>query len=269
MHELTEKIKEILDTPNDQVDVEAGALVLLKVSRKKILFNNIIKKRNIERLKHELQKIYNYRVKSETAEDVKNLDKKVLPILSDTLPKNEVIEKSETKGKREDHDLLPDEIKAMYLENLNIFPRMRKLHEQLKLMGDAKPCDRYPYLKELVDLDTKLRDNWNAYDAHPKQETKAPDVIPPVDENPEADKAPDILPEGEEAPAIDAKKISAARKYLSDNKTKLQELRELEDKTKYDALLAKMQERLSLLIRANAGVSDEYLNELKELGLSA
>jgi hypothetical protein len=30
---------------------------------------------------------------------------------------------------------------------------MRKLHEQLKLMNGALPCDRYPLLKEMKRLD--------------------------------------------------------------------------------------------------------------------
>ena len=55
---------------------------------------------------------------------------------------------------------------------------------------------------------------------------------------------------------------------MSDNKTKLAELKALEDQSKYLALLSKMQERLTLLIDAKAGVSDEQLEELKALGLN-
>lgn len=276
MQELTLKIKEILDTPDDKVNVGEAALVLLKINRNRTLHDNIVRRGNVGKLKYELQKIYDYRFNSESAEEVKVLEKKAVTIIQQTLSVNQKIEESETKGKRSDHDNLPDEVKAKYLENFNIFPRMRKLHEQLKLMVNAKACDRYPFLKELKELDTQLRKNWDEYDAF---------VIPPA--NPiipgtDPAGAGDLPPEDKKElpenitpvatitePVIDAKKIGAARKYLSDNKTKLKELKALEDQTKYQVLLTKMQERLDLLIQANAGVSEEYLNELKELGLSA
>ena len=62
----------------------------------------------------------------------------------------------------------------------------------------------------------------------------------------------------------DPKKVSAARKYLSDNKKKLADLHGEE----YDALIAKMQERYDYLIETDAGVSDEQKAAFKELGLN-
>ena len=71
-------------------------------------------------------------------------------------------------GKRIDHDSLPDEIKAKYVENLSILQRMRELHLKLRSLSlDTAPCpdsERYPFLKELIELDKKMHDNWEEYD---------------------------------------------------------------------------------------------------------
>jgi hypothetical protein len=259
MENLTSEIKKILDTPDEQINVSETAVLLLKINRNRILHENIIRRNNVGKLKYELQKIYDFRMKENALKETSALEKEATIIVKETFPKVEIMEASETKGMRADHEQLPDEIKAKYQENLTVFPRMRKLHEQLKLMGNAKPCDRYPFLKELKELDEKLRQNWDEYDAY---------KILPADDEPSA---PDGNPSsGNENPEpVDVKKISAARKYLSDNKPKLTELKELEDQTKYGALLAKMQERLTVLIQTNAGISDEQLAELKALGLNA
>ena len=71
-------------------------------------------------------------------------------------------------GKRIDHDSLPDEIKAKYVENLSILQRMRELHLKLRSLSlDTSPCpdsERYPFLKELINLDKKMHANWEEYD---------------------------------------------------------------------------------------------------------
>jgi hypothetical protein len=255
MENLTDQIKKILDTPDNEVDLSSASIILLKVNRNRILHENIIRRNNVAKLKYELKKIYDFRTKENGIEETKALEKAIVPIIKKTLPEIEKIEAAEAKGKRADHDQLPDEIKALLLENQNIYPRMRKLHEQLKLMGNAKACDRYPFLKELKELDETIRANWDKYDKF---------IIKPVDPDPSSGDPGS----GEQLP-VDAKKISAARKYLSDNKPKLADLKALEDQSKYLALLAKMQERLTFLIESKAGISDEQLAEWKGLGLDA
>ena len=66
-------------------------------------------------------------------------------------------------GKRADHDTLPEEIQALYVENLDLVHRMRELHLKLRTMSTTdSTCadsDRYPFLKEFIKLDKKLHDN--------------------------------------------------------------------------------------------------------------
>jgi hypothetical protein len=244
-------IKAILDKKDSEIDIASAASVLLKVNRNRILFENIVKRKNVEKLRYELQKIYDFRIRDAAAKEAGELEKQAVSIITKTLPVIEEKEAGELKGLRPDHDSLPDEIKARALENQNNYPRMRKLHEQLKLMVDAKACDRYPFLKELKELDETVRRNWNEYDTFTVPD---PNAAPPA-----APKNPDNTG--------DSKQISAARKFLSLNKTKLLKMKDDGNEKGYQSLLAKMQEKLDFLIESKAGVSAEQLESLKLAGL--
>ncbi|MDR2913418.1 MAG: hypothetical protein LBV74_01050 [Tannerella sp.] len=262
MDKLLEQIKKVLDTPDDKLDIASAAALLLKFSKNRILNENIIRRQNVGKLKYELRKYYDYHASEALRKEVATIETDAKIIVEETLPALEQKEQGPLNGLRPDHDRLPEEIKALAIENRNDYPRMRKLHEQLKLLANARPCDRYPLLQELKKLDSKVRENWDAYDAF---------IIPPVnsDEQQGNDGEAAQINEEEASPSapVDAKKISAARKYLSDNKPKLATLKAQEDQTAYIALRDKMQERLSLLIQADAGISEEYLAELKAIGV--
>ena len=71
-------------------------------------------------------------------------------------------------GKRADHDSLPEDIQALYVENLDITHRMRELHLRLRLLSDSTKqvpaSERKPLLDEFINLDKKLHANWDTYD---------------------------------------------------------------------------------------------------------
>ena len=251
MNSLTDKIKEILDCADSDIRIEEAATLLLQINRNRVLYENIVRRGNVEKLRYELQKMYDFRIQENAVEETKKLEKKAETILTTTLAKIEEKEKEVKRGRRSDHEELPENIKAKVVENQTLYPRMRKIHEQLKLMANARPCDRYPFLKELKELDEKIRRNWDEYDAYDAS----------------ADRAIEEQAEQEPAAAVDIKKIQAARKYLSDNKAKLAELSVQEDFNKQMELQKKMQERLDLLIQSHAGISDEQIRELQDLGL--
>ncbi len=256
MGELTEKIKSILEQKIEDVDLNEAALILLKVNRNQILYNNILAKQWKEKAVYELQKIYDFRMQEDALKETAKMEKKVEKVIELNPELNEPAKEDEepVKGKRADHDELPDDIKALFVENLHVFREMRKLHEQLKLMHNHKPCDRYPFLKELLELDKQHRANWDAYDAF-VFDKKDPEPKK-VDTDPE-DK---IITET----VADPKLVSAARKYLSSNKAKVAAL---EGEAKQE-LLAKMQERYSYLVATNSGISDEQKADFKALGLN-
>lgn len=168
-HNFTQQIKDWLDTPFEERDFEKGALYLLKLSGNQIMYRNIISnpKGKADFIEYQLQKYYNFRVQDLTHEQVAEMEQQVESIVAEHIP---LAAEADTKqrGKREDHDLLPDEIKAKFVENLDLLRRMRELHLKLRTMStEEASCpdsERYPFLKELISLDKKLHANWEEYD---------------------------------------------------------------------------------------------------------
>lgn len=167
-NKFTELIKQWLETPSDQRDYSVGALYLLKLSGNQIMYRNLVAnpKGKAEFIDYQLQKYYNFRVQSLTHEQVEEMQQQVDAIVAEHISLAANADEHRT-GKRDDHDSLPDEIKAKYVENLSILQRMRELHLKLRSLSlDTAPCpdsERYPFLKELIELDKKMHANWETY----------------------------------------------------------------------------------------------------------
>ena len=168
-HKFTELIKQWLETPSDQRDYSVGALYLLKLSGNQIMYRNIVAQldRRHDFVDYQIQKYYNFRVQALTHAQVEEMQQQVDVIVAEHISLAVNADEHKT-GKRDDHDSLPDEIKAKYVENLSILQRMRELHLKLRSLSlDTAPCpdsERYPFLKELIELDKKMHTNWEEYD---------------------------------------------------------------------------------------------------------
>ena len=168
-NKFTELIKQWLETPSNQRDYSVGALYLLKLSGNQIMYRNIVAQldRRHEFVDYQIQKYYNFRVQAITHAQVEEMQQKVDVIVAEHISLAANADEHKT-GKRIDHDSLPDEIKAKYVENLSILQRMRELHLKLRSLSlDTAPCpdsERYPFLKELIELDKKMHANWEEYD---------------------------------------------------------------------------------------------------------
>ena len=168
-NKFTELIKQWLETPSNQRDYSVGALYLLKLSGNQIMYRNIVAQldRRHEFVDYQIQKYYNFRVQALTHAQVEEMQQKVDVIVAEHISLAANADEHKT-GKRIDHDSLPDEIKAKYVENLSILQRMRELHLKLRSLSlDTAPCpdsERYPFLKELIELDKKMHVNWEEYD---------------------------------------------------------------------------------------------------------
>ena len=172
-HKFTQQIREWLEQPHDERDYSVGARYLLKLSSNQIMYRNLIANPSAKAdfIEYQIQKYYNFRVQALTHEQVEEMAAQVKTIADEhhltddasTMPEDE-----RRLGKREDHDSLPDEIKAKYIENLSILQRMRELHLRLRSLSfENATCpdsERYPFLKELISLDKKLHSNWEEYD---------------------------------------------------------------------------------------------------------
>lgn len=177
---FTELIQSWLNTHEDERDYSVGALYLLKLSGNQIMYRNLVARNTAqtrEYIEYQLQKYLNFRLAALTHAQVEEMSAQVETIVAEHIPlaataDGEVAE-GKGRGKREDHDRLPDNIKALYVENLSLLQKMRELHLQLrKLSTENSTCpdsERYPFLKELIRLDKKLHSNWEQYDHYVPQ----------------------------------------------------------------------------------------------------
>ena len=206
--ELIPKVKEWLDANPDERDLAAGALLVLQLTNNRIMYQNFMRrpKQYASRIEYELKKKYNFYLQQLTHEQVLEMGKQVEVISKEHNLPNEHEEFK--KGKRADHDALPVEIQALYAQNLSIMQQMRRLHTQLQLLSvENSTCpdsERYPFLKELIDLDKQYHANWEQYDHF-----KVGDIVPQptkaehVEEHP-ADNTPETETPAEQAPAAPA-----------------------------------------------------------------
>ena len=178
--QFTSKLQAWVNTPDSQKDWEEGAVLLLQLSGNKIMYRNISvnPKGKAEFIKGQLQKYLNFRLQKLTHDQVCDMQAKVNAIVekvikpaavSDSSASGKSAEFADFKaGKRADHDDLPAEIQALYVENLDLVHRMRELHLKLRTLSlDNATCpdsERYPFLQEIIRLDKKLHENWYTYD---------------------------------------------------------------------------------------------------------
>ena len=164
---FTKQIQDWLMTPANKRDYAQGALFLLKLTGNQIQYRNLMAnpRRNAEFIERQLQKRLSFRLQKLTHAQVEEMQSQVNVIAKKLTPNSG---ENFKQGKRDDHDQLPDEVQALYVENLGIVQRMRELHLRLRSLSTednpARDCDRYPFLKELIDLDKKLHSNWETYD---------------------------------------------------------------------------------------------------------
>ncbi len=222
--ELIPKVKEWLDANPDERDLAAGALLVLQLTNNRIMYQNFMRrpKQYASRIEYELKKKYQFYLQQLTHEQVMEMGKQVEVISKEHNLPNEHEEFK--KGKRADHDALPVEIQALYAQNLSIMQQMRRLHTQLQLLSvENSTCpdsERYPFLKELIDLDKQYHANWQQYDHYkmgeplpeqPKETAEEHVEEHPADNTPEkADEAPaDETPKQEPTPATESEAAPA------------------------------------------------------------
>lgn len=196
---FTEKVQAWLDTPAEERDYDQGAIFLLQLSNNQIMYRNLSRntKKNAQFIEYQIRKYMKFRLADLTHAQVtemqkavdkivalRHLDREETPVnvddgtdvtgeVSGTVNAPEstnVNVSSEFKaGKRADHDSLPIEIQALYVENGNIIHKMRELHMRLRSLSvENATCpdsERYPFLKELIALDKQYHKNWQVYDS--------------------------------------------------------------------------------------------------------
>ena len=193
---LTESLQKWLATPKEQRDYEQGNIYLFRLCGNKIQYRNLAANpsRHAEFISRQIQKYVNFRVREFTHDQVKQMEAQVEKIVEKRLSLEESNPANDfKKGKRADHDSLPEDIQSLYVENLGITQRMRDVHTRLRLLStEESPCpdsERYPFLQELIALDKKLHDNWERYDHYSPEATAKTVVQQPSDSGDPSDAA--------------------------------------------------------------------------------
>lgn len=196
---FTEKVQAWLERPAEERDYDQGAIFLLQLSNNQIMYRNLSRntKKNAQFIEYQIRKYMKFRLADLTHAQVTEMQKAVDKIVAlrhldreetpvnvaddtdvtgedtgtvDVPESTNVNVSSEFKaGKRADHDSLPIEIQALYVEIGNIIHKMRELHMRLRSLSvENATCpdsERYPFLKELIALDKQYHKNWQVYDS--------------------------------------------------------------------------------------------------------
>ena len=164
MNNLTDKLQDFLDTPREDRDWNEGAILLLQLTNNTIMYRNlsINPKGKAEFIEGKLRAFLKSRREVEAHDEVIILQEQVNAIIENRTEFKEDNEAKEFKaGKRADHDRLPEDIQALYVENLDLVHRMRELHLRLRLLSDSTKqvpaVERKPLLDEFINLDKKLQ----------------------------------------------------------------------------------------------------------------
>ena len=251
---FTKDLQQYLTTPRDERDYERGALLLLQLNRNRFMHAHLVRRKNWDKLEYELKKHLNIRLEGLTTREVQEMEKRELPRIRLSMEARRPILSTDKdftggtyKGRREDHDNLPAEVQALYERHADLYFKMKQTFETLKTMEDQTACDRHELLTILVGLDKEYRQTWNAY------ATFGNEAADPASETGEAEAQTTATPQ----------QVNAARKYLSQNKTKVATL----EGEAAETLLAKMQQRVNLLLSAGQTFAKEQQEELAALGL--
>lgn len=268
---LTRRMQAWLSAPAGGRDIREGAEMLLRLTRNRILHANILRRpdKMAAKLEYELKKHLRIRLDGLTRRDVALMEREVMPRAEELLAAGgppdaegglpEISSEADQpapvhEGRRADHDALPEEIRRLWDDNAGIWFRIKQTYNTLLSMEHAAPCDRYEYLKALDELDRRYRDNMARYDAY-------------------AGTAGAEMPDGGADSGADdaaptAAEVSAARKYLSTNRAKLEAAIAGGDDDKAGKIRETMQQRVDTVLRAGESFKQDYRDALAALGLS-
>lgn len=263
-NKFTQELTDWLNTPRDQRDILAGAMMLLRLNKNRFFYANVCRRpeKFHDKLEYELRKHLHIRLDNMTIADVVRLEAKVIPQAKVTLATppavvstdNELPKAKVVRGRRADHDRLPANIQELWDKNLQLYKTIKQVFEQLKGMEKAQPCDRYEYLKILDETDKQYRRNLECYDNYVAP--SAPSAASPT-ENAEESTSRDT----------DYRKINAARKTLSKYKKVFAKSIEAGDLEKAATAKKKILDSVDAIRSAGGIIGAAVTNELVDLGI--
>lgn len=170
---MLDKVRDWLALDKSKRDYQKGALMMLQITSNRIQYNNVV--RNLAAksgvVDFELENYLKVKAKAVEKAQVKAMREEVSVIAHKRNLDGSKYTANKNRGKRLDHDSLPDEIKALYTENLSLLQAMREDHVQLRklVLDDKVTCldaEQYPFLKDIIEKDEQMHKNWQAYDQY-------------------------------------------------------------------------------------------------------
>lgn len=280
---FTQKIKQWFDSEHTDENIREGAMLLLQINNNRHLYQQIMLRpqRMLEHLKYELQKHYDYRIKGLSLDEVRKFDGEVTPLLqkavdstadadklaADVAPHLPFVDAENTdsidataiiaKGKRADHDQLPDEIKEIWEANVQRWKRIKELFEACKAYQLS--CDRFEGLnaanEEFQKMLLTLKTEYYAY----KQSMDQYDHAVPGQKEENAETKTEVV--------ISANAIGNARSYITKNIDKLIQLKADGKTEQAEKLQANIEQRVKTLLDAKAEIKPATLDKIKEAGI--
>lgn len=255
---FTERIGRFLqlENPTDE-EIRQGATMLLQCNpgRERNIYNCAMKrpKAMLPWIRTDLKKYYDIRKRGLTpsqtpaynAETVKVV-KKTLSVRPENVKDDGTIPVLGIRGKRNDHDQLPENIQEIWERNAERWKKMRQLHAQLAQMiirPDYAPCDGNELCYQLRQADDALRNDYAIYDGY---------KLTSDDGKPEQKDSVEVFTDN-------VKTIQNARTAIS---------RGLARKTAHtDESLKKIQDAVNTLFAMKQSVKEETLEKLKAIGI--
>ena len=263
---FTQDIADWLETSREERDVRKGAELLLRINGNQHIYHLAMIRPETahDHVEADLKKFLQIRLDGHTMESVRQMDSELIPKVqniittrqdeSEDAPEETDDTAPAHRGKRSDHNELPEEIRAIYERGGELFEKIKQIFTELQQMENAPACDRYEKLKVLKPLVKEYTDGWERYDNY-NSDMSQEEAVEAVDEAPE--------------PGNEAKRVAAARKFLSTHVAKLEKLLQAEtiDETEVENERRQIAERMAFIAETGGSFKPDFAQRIHALGV--
>lgn len=263
---FTQDIADWLETPREERDVRKGAELLLRINGNRHIYHLAMIRPETahDHVEADLKKFLRIRLDGHTMESVRQMDSELIPKVqniittrqdeSEDAPEETDDTAPAHRGKRSDHNELPEEIRAIYERGGELFEKIKLIFTELQQMENAPACDRYEKLKVLKPLVKEYTDGWERYDNY-NSDMSQEEAVEAVDEAPE--------------PGNEVKRVGAARKFISTHVAKLETLLQAEtiDEAEVENERRQIAERMAFIAETGGSFKPDFAQRIHALGV--
>lgn len=263
---FTQDIADWLETPREERDVRKGAELLLRINGNQHIYHLAMIRPETahDHVEADLKKFLKIRLDGHTMESVRQMDSELIPKVqniittrqdeSEDAPEETDDTAPAHRGKRSDHNELPEEIRAIYERGGELFEKIKQIFTELQQMENAPACDRYEKLKVLKPLVKEYTDGWERYDNY-NSDMSQEEAVEAVDEAPE--------------PGNEVKRVGAARKFISTHVAKLETLLQAEtiDEAEVENERRQIAERMAFVAETGGSFKPDFAQRINALGV--